>query len=137
MACGEGQGGAKRDYGMTRLTWWQRTAALRNHPLVLTILICGVGLAIIAYYLAKYGFSNTILRRQLLIGLCAGLVFNLYYIWRYRRNLRGYIDQELGLGLAESGGGMMLVPSCVSSWHRIWPNSCSRVAFSSATDLRN
>lgn len=98
MACGQSQAGRKREWRMRKLTRWQKSAATRSHPLLLTIPFGGAGLAIMAYSLSKYGFS-----RQLLVGLCVALVYTLFWKWLFRRYLRYYVDRELGLRVPDFG----------------------------------
>lgn len=72
-------------------------AAYWSHPLVLIVPVCATGLAMIAYSLAKYGFGDAIVNRQLLIGLSVGLVLTLFQKWLTRRYLQYYVDYYLGL----------------------------------------
>ncbi len=87
---------------MKRPTWWQRAAAYWSHPLVLIMPVCATGLAIVACSLAKYGFRDAIPHR-LLIGLCAGLLFSLFWKWDVRRGIRFYVDEAVGLRSPDIG----------------------------------
>ena len=81
---------------MTQISWWQRTAVFRSNPAVNALPLSAIGLAIVAYSLSRYGAS-----RQLVIGLCAGLVYSGFWKWLYRRYLHYYVERGLRLRASE------------------------------------